>query len=134
MSQSAYSAAHGACDSLALGEFVLRLTSKDPRPRTDESVAHAREARERGARFFQLYLPLGDRPLERWLGEQTPLVRAVEAQGWSLDDIGYVGEPLRDSFYRVVATSGKTVAVIYTFRAAGVMRGRTGTTVANGAG
>lgn len=95
--------------------FVLLLTSQDPRQRTAESVAQARAARERGARFFQLYLPLGDPPLERWLDEQAPLVRAVEAEGWSLDDIGYVGEPLRDDFYGVITTSGKTVAAIYTF-------------------
>jgi hypothetical protein len=43
-------------------------------------------------------------------------VRAVEAEGWSLDDVGYVGEPLHDGFYGVITTSGKTVAAIYTFR------------------
>jgi hypothetical protein len=83
MSQLAHSAAQRACDSLTPGEFVLRLTSKDPRQRTDESVAQARAARDRGARFFQLYLPLEDPP-ERWPGEQMPLVRAGEnARSWT---------------------------------------------------
>jgi hypothetical protein len=64
---------------------------------------------------LQVYLPLTEVPPEE---ERALLVPALEAEGWSLDDVGYVSEPVRDSFYGVIAPSGTTVARIFTFKAA----------------
>lgn len=121
MSRRAYSAASWRVVLLRVGELVLRLTTKD-RSRTRECVAQARAAGAAGARFFQIYLSLDDAPVEEWLraDERTALVQALEAEGWRLDEIGYVGEPVRDGFYGVVAPSGRPVAAIFTFTAAGL--------------
>ena len=100
---------------------MLRLATKN-RSRTNECLAQARAARAAGARFFQIYLSLDDSPVEEWLraDEQTSLVQALEAEGWRLDEIGYVSEPVRDGFYGVIVPSGRTVAAILTFTAAGL--------------
>ena len=60
-------------------------------------VGQARTAREAGRKFFQIEIPLEETTLSHWLTTQkvarieaTGLLERIEAEGWRLDDVGYV--------------------------------------------
>ena len=97
---------------------MLRLATDDPAPCIDECLEQARRARESERSFFQIYVTIADRSPETGPGdaERTWLVRTIEAEGWTLDDVGYVSDVGHDGYVGLVTVTERSIAAIYTFR------------------
>jgi hypothetical protein len=92
----------------------------------------AREARERGDRFFEIQLEVGESRRDVSFGhadsgdrsaeQHGGTLGAIEAEGWRLESTGYVFVPTGQSSRQKVLGSGESVAVsgiivgIYLFR------------------
>jgi hypothetical protein len=88
--------------------------------RLDECLEQARAARAAGKRFFQICFsgddatPEGDR-LDEF--ETARVVEDLEALGWTLENVGHVGEPPDPAYVRIESPATRVVGAIYTFRA-----------------
>jgi hypothetical protein len=86
--------------------------------RLDGCLEQARAAREEGKRFFQIYFPDDGTEEDRRQGEleTSRMVEALEALGWTLENVGRVTEPPDAAYARIEDPAPKVVGAIYTFR------------------
>jgi hypothetical protein len=86
--------------------------------RLDDLLARARSARDAGRTFFQIYLPADERAA--WLEdhETAGAVEALEAEGWTLENVAEAGAPPDPAYARIeTPVTATVVGTIYTFRA-----------------
>jgi hypothetical protein len=93
---------------------VFTLEKKNLEQRFDECVEQARAAREAGKQFFQIYFPEDE---DGGDFDTSRVIEALEALGWTLENIGQAGEPPDAAYARIESPATKVVGAIYTFRA-----------------
>jgi hypothetical protein len=96
---------------------MFRSEKKTPEERLDDLLGRARAAREAGRRYFQIYLPADEEAA--WLEdhETAGAVEALEAEGWTLENVAEAGAPLDPAYARIeVPVTQTVVGTIYTFR------------------
>ena len=87
--------------------------------RRDEFVQQARAARDAGRTCFQVYVPIeGGAPADEWLVdyETAGAVEALEAEGWTLENVAPAREAEGEPWGRIGTIAGRAVGTIYTFR------------------
>jgi hypothetical protein len=87
--------------------------------RLDECLERARAAHDAGTKFFQIYFPDDDAtPEDRRQGEYetSRAVEALDALGWTLENIGGVSEPRDPAYARIEYPETRFAGAIYTFR------------------
>ena len=98
---------------------MFTLEKKNLERRLDECVDRARAARHAGKKFFQIYFS-GDDAAQEDLRhadyEASRAVAALEALGWTLENVGRVSEPPDPAYARIESPATRVVGAIYTFR------------------
>jgi hypothetical protein len=98
---------------------MFTLEKKNLERRLDECLDRARAAREASKKFFQIYFPDDDatpEDLRHGEYETSRAVEALEALGWTLENVGRVSEPPDPAYARIESPATRVVGAIYTFR------------------
>jgi hypothetical protein len=101
--------------------MVEMFTSEkqDLEQRLQDFASEARAAHESGKRFFQIYFPGDDGTRERGRlvdYETSRAVEALEAEGWTLQNVAQAARADRDAYAFVERPPVEVVGTIYTFR------------------
>lgn len=121
------------CELPTIESLQAKLAAGPLTPPVPAPISQARAARTRGSQFLEIQLEIAESSRDvrfaeadsggRTARDHGEILTAVEAEGWRLENVGYVFVPTGQSSRQKVMGTGESVAVsgvtagIYLFRA-----------------